>query len=75
MDIKLKCTKCFRDVESSFLFCPYCGEPLSDLSKELKSKQDAVAQLKMLLFLIKKVEDEKTLNLLERLITKYKRDL
>ena len=73
MENQTKCPRCLKDIEESFLFCPYCGEPVSALAAQLKERQDAVAQLKMLTFLLKKVQDEQTLALLERLIEKYRK--
>ena len=75
MEEKLICDKCDRFVEPNFLFCPYCGEPVSSLSKEMRSRQDAVAQLRLLLLLINKVQDQHTLKILEELIDKYKANL
>jgi len=75
MEEKSYCKKCFKPIENNYLFCPFCGEPVSEISKELKSRQDAVAQLQILTLLIDKVEDPKTLNLIEKLINQYQERL
>jgi len=75
MDNQFKCPKCSRFIEPNFLFCPYCGEPVSGLSEEIKARQEAVAQLKLLSYLIDKVQDPTTLRLLEKLVEKYEASL
>ena len=67
-----KCPTCSNYVEDNFHFCPYCGEALTDTAKEVVRKQSTIAQLRLINLLIEKVQDKKTLELLEKLTTMYK---
>lgn len=75
MDEQLTCKKCYKPVEKDFFYCPHCGEPLSSLSGDIKARQEAIAQLKLLSYLIDKVQDQTTLRLLEKLVEKYEASL
>ncbi len=75
MEKQFNCPACNQGINEEYHFCPYCGEPITKLSKEVGRRQDALAQLKLLAYLIDNVQDEKTLNLLENLINKCKKTL
>lgn len=75
MENQFKCPKCAKEISTEYHFCPYCGESITKLSKEVGRRQDALAQLKLLAYLIDNVQDEKTLNLLENLTNKCKDSL
>lgn len=68
------CQSCNMKIEENFNFCPYCGEPLSDLAKEISAKQASIAQLKLLNVLAEKIENKKDLNLIEKLAEQYKKN-
>ena len=59
-------------LEKEFNFCPYCGEPLTDLAKETLREQTKIAQLKLISLLTDKVKDKDTLDILEKLTAMYK---
>lgn len=31
---KINCKKCNQEISEEFNYCPYCGEPLSELAKQ-----------------------------------------
>lgn len=72
MEKQNKCPKCDKIVEKEYHFCPYCGEPLTELAQDVAREQTKVAQLKLINLLLDKVKDEKTINLLEKLVKMYK---
>lgn len=74
MDKQNKCCVCGRDLEAEFHFCPYCGEPVSELAKEISKKQASVAQLKLLNALAEKIKDKNTLELIGKLVEQYKKN-
>lgn len=70
-----KCPVCEKQIIKEYNFCPYCGEAMTDLAKEFSKKQTAIAHLKLLSALIEKVQDKNTLDLLEKLVNQYKKNL
>ena len=70
-----KCSVCENEVKKEYNFCPYCGEPMNELAKEIQKRQATIAQLKLLGALIEKVQDKNTLELLQKLASQYKKDL
>ena len=72
MEKQNKCPVCEKELEKEFNFCPYCGEPLTDLAKETLREQTKIAQLKLISLLTDKVKDKDTLALLEKLTAMYK---
>ena len=75
MEKQNKCLVCNADIESKFNFCPYCGEPVSDLAKEIMKKQNSIAQLKLLSALSEKIKDENSLDLIGKLLEQYKKNI
>lgn len=71
----MRCDYCGKEVEDGANFCSDCGEPLNDLAKKFKQKEQSVAQLKLINLLLDKVDDPKTLNLLQKLVERYKKDI
>jgi predicted amidophosphoribosyltransferase len=74
MEKQDNCKNCLSPISSDYSFCPYCGEPLNDLAKQIVKKQNSIAQLRLIYVLLEKVEDEKTKKMLNKLIEKYKSD-
>ena len=70
-----KCPVCEKEINKEYNFCPYCGEPMTEVAKEIQERQTTIAQLKLLGALIEKVQDKKTLELLEKLVNQYKKDI
>ena len=70
-----KCPVCEKEINKEYNFCPYCGEPMTEVAKEIQKRQTTIAQLKLLGALIEKVQDKKTLELLEKLVNQYKNDI
>ena len=66
------CPNCEKNIEKNFNFCPYCGEALTEIAKEIIVKQAKISQLKLINVLTNKVKDSDTLKLLEKLISMYK---
>lgn len=75
MENQCRCPKCSKELSKDFHFCPYCSEPLSSLSSEIKRQNDVLAQLKLLNRLIDNIQDEKDLKFLESLVAKCKQTL
>ncbi len=69
------CEFCHKEVEENFNFCPYCGEPVSELAKQIKAKQNINAQLKLVFSLLEKVNDEKTITLLQEFVDEAKKNI
>jgi predicted amidophosphoribosyltransferase len=63
-----KCPECEKEVDKSFSFCPYCGEPLNESAKQFYKLKDQNAQLKMLYALISKIDDKKSLKILKAMV-------
>ena len=66
------CQFCQKEIEEDFNFCPYCGEPLSNLAKTIRAKQERNAQLQLALSLIDSVRDEDTLSLIQEFVKDVK---
>jgi len=66
------CPNCEKNIEKDFHFCPYCGEALTEIAKEIIVEQAKVSQLKVINILTNNVKDPDTLKLLEKLISMYK---
>ena len=64
------CNHCKRQNLSNANFCQFCGNPLTDLAKDLQKERIITSQLLILSQLASKVEDEKTLNLIKSAIKK-----
>lgn len=71
MENKSKCPFCEKEIESGFDFCPYCGEPLTEMAKELRDKSDSIVELEFASSLIGEVKDENTLKLLKKFVEKF----
>ncbi len=69
----LTCEFCHKEVTENFNFCPYCGEPLTDIAKQIKSKQNSNAQLKLIYTLLDRVSDEKTIKTLQEIVEEIKK--
>ena len=72
MEKQNKCPTCAKVLEAEFNFCPYCGEPLTELAKETVREQTKIAQLKLVSLLVDKVKDKDTLAILDKLTEMYK---
>ena len=64
------CPACFSSLDEKFNFCPACGEPITDLAKELIKEQNVNIELSLLSKLIDFIKDEKDLKLINALIDK-----
>ena len=71
----LTCSFCKKEIAEEFGFCPYCGEPQTELAKKIEEKRNANAQLKVIFSLIENVNDEKTISLLKEYVNKLKENL
>ena len=63
------CPICFTNVENAN-FCSACGEPISDLAKELVKEQKSNCELAILVKLIDYIKDERDLKFIKGLISK-----
>ena len=63
------CPICFTNVENSN-FCSACGEPISDLAKDLVKEQKSNYELAILVKLIDYIKDERDLKFIKGLISK-----
>lgn len=63
------CPVCFTSVEGAN-FCAACGEPISDLAKELVKEQKNNCELALLIKLIDYIKDERDLKFIKGLISK-----
>ncbi len=63
------CPICFTDVEGAN-FCSACGEPISDLAKDLVKEQKSNYELAILVKLIDYIKDERDLKFIKGLISK-----
>lgn len=67
---EIKCNHCGRNNLEIANFCQFCGEPLTEIAKDLQKERIITSQLLILSQLVNKVEDEKTLNLIKSAIKK-----
>ncbi|MBQ0017215.1 MAG: zinc ribbon domain-containing protein [Clostridiales bacterium] len=70
MEDKKLCSVCFTELKENDNFCPACGEPLTELAKELVSEQKVNTELALLVKLIDYIDDEKTLKFIDGLVKK-----
>lgn len=69
MEKEKLCPICFTNVED-VNFCSACGEPISDLAKELAKEQKNNYELAILVKLIDYIKDERDLKFIKGLINK-----
>ena len=69
MEKEKLCPICFTDVEGAN-FCSACGEPISDLAKELVKEQKNNYELALHVKLLDYIRDEKDLRFIKGLINK-----
>ena len=62
------CENCNNIISEKYEFCPYCSAPLTEKAKKLENQKAINAQLIMLANLIREVNDEKTLRILDKYI-------
>ncbi len=61
---------CGHKIEKNFNFCPICGAPLNDVSRESIVIREQRIKLETLYALVNIVEDEKTLTQIRKIIDK-----
>lgn len=66
------CVNCKNLLEEDFEFCPYCSTPTTKKAEELDKKKSINAQLELLINLLKEVDDEKTLKIINKYIRALK---
>ena len=66
----LECSHCKKQNDEMSNFCKFCGEPLNELAKDLLKEKVTTAQLLLLSDLANKIEDQNSLNLIKKVISK-----
>lgn len=67
MEEKTVCSYCGTEQPENANFCFNCGEPLTNKAKDVLEKQKRNYQLELILKLIDKIDDKKTLVLLKKI--------
>lgn len=70
----MKCKYCGKEVLEGSNFCSNCGEAQNEIARKVLQKWQSMAQLKLIYLLIEKVKDKQTLEILQKLLEKYKQD-
>jgi len=68
--MKKFCKECGCAIEENFEFCPFCGEAISEKAKKLEEQKSVNANLILIANLMDKIEDRKTLKVLNEIVTK-----
>lgn len=68
--MKKFCKECNNAIEENFEFCPYCGEAISEKAQKLEEQKSINANLILIANLMDKIEDRKTLKILNEFATK-----
>ena len=69
------CEFCNKEVEENFNFCPYCGEALTDIAKQINAKVKTNAKLELVFKLLENTNDEKTIELLQNFVEQAKKNV
>lgn len=64
------CPVCFADLDDKSNFCGTCGEPISDVAKELEKDKKLNAQIEILVKIMDFLSDEKDLKFIKGLVGK-----
>ena len=68
--MKKFCKECNYAIEENFEFCPFCGEPITELAQKLEEQKSINANLVFIANLMDKIEDKNTLKILNDYATK-----
>ncbi len=68
----VKCEKCKAEVSEKANFCPNCGEPLTELAKNMKKEDKRTAMLEVVVALSGKIKDPDSLSVLNAMLQKLK---
>ena len=63
-----ECNKCKKDLNENFNFCPYCGEPISDVAKQIVSEKSTIEKIKMIDNLSQVIKDKESLKVFKRVV-------
>ncbi|MGN1222707.1 MAG: zinc-ribbon domain-containing protein [Christensenellales bacterium] len=66
----INCSNCNQELENNFEFCPYCGEAISEIAKDLETERETNTKLALIVELVKEIKDEKSLKTLEKFVKK-----
>lgn len=66
------CKFCQKEIEKEYNFCPYCGNALNDNAKTIENQKNQLSNLKLVSFIVDRVEDKKTLELLKKIADNLK---
>lgn len=68
--MKKFCKECGNLIEENFEFCPFCGEAITEKAEKLEEQKSINANLILIANLMDKIEDRKTLKILNEFATK-----